>query len=88
MPFKKRNNTQCQQGKTVLVASFLLVVACPVWLLRELHIYAGGSEDLHVSVGVIDVWRGLIAFARMRHGVSGQPKTNIYGFKAFGSTEL
>jgi integrase len=49
--FDKRKNAQYRQGNKVLVASSPLSAVCPVRLLRELQIYTGGSEDLHIFRG-------------------------------------
>jgi len=46
--FDKCKNAQGQQGNKVLVASSPLVAVSPVHLMRELQMYIGGLEGLHV----------------------------------------
>ena len=46
--FEKRKNAQYRQGNKVLVASCPGAVVCPMRLLRQLRVYTGGSEELHV----------------------------------------
>ena len=49
--FEKRKNAQYRQGNKVLVASCPGAVVCPMRLLRQLRVYTGGSEELHVFRG-------------------------------------
>jgi hypothetical protein len=51
LSFDRRKNAQYRQGNKVLVASSPLSAVCPVRLLRELQIYTGGFEDLHIFRG-------------------------------------
>ena len=53
LSFDKRKNAQYRKGNKELVASSPLSAVCPVRLLRELHIYTDGSEDLYIFRGFI-----------------------------------
>jgi len=48
LSFDRRKSAQHRKENKVLVAASPLAVVFPVRLMRELLIYTGGSEDIHV----------------------------------------
>ena len=52
LSFGKCKNENYRQGIKALVAASPLAVVCPARLIRELQIYTGGSEDMHVFRGL------------------------------------